>query len=195
MSYNYSAPTGENAAKSVGISLGISTKKSIEICNTIRGKTLVKAKKILTEAIALKRPIPHTRFNKDTGHKHGMAAGRFAAVACKGVLSIIESAEANAQFKGLNTNNLIVKHISAQQGPTSWHYGRQKRREAKRTHIEVILEETKQAPEKKTRERTQQKPKQNTVLQGTEKVKVEQKKTVHAEQSSSGRREGEAKND
>lgn len=144
MSYNYSALAKENSAKSVGVALPISTKKSIEICNHIRGKPLITVKKILEDAMALKRPIPHTRFNKDTGHKAGMAAGRFAVNACKAILDILASAEANAQVKGFTAANLIVRHVSAQQGPKIWHYGRQRRRQAKRTHIEVILDEVKQ---------------------------------------------------
>ena len=133
----------KNTATSKGISLPISTKKTIEICNHIRGKTLAKAKKILDDATNLKRPIPMKRYNKDTGHKHGMAAGRFAAKACKAVLEIIMSAEANAQYKGLSTNNLVIQQISANNGPHVWRYGRQKRRQAKRTHLNVTLAEVK----------------------------------------------------
>ena len=149
MTYNYSNKEGENAAKSVGISLEISTKKSIEICNAIRGKPLTKAKKILQDAAAIKIPIPMKIYNDNTGHKAGMAAGRYAVNACQKILLVLESAEANAQAKGLATNNLVVKHVSAQQGPKTWHYGRHRRREAKRTHIEVILNEVKNIEKKK----------------------------------------------
>lgn len=133
----------KNTAISNGISLEVSTKKSIEICNQIRGKTIAKAKKILNDAIALKRPIPMTRFNKDTGHKHGMAAGRFAVKACEAVLETILSAEANAQYKGLSTNNLVIQHISAHMGPHVWRNGRQGHNQAKRTHINITLGEMK----------------------------------------------------
>ncbi|MBI4141509.1 50S ribosomal protein L22 [Candidatus Woesearchaeota archaeon] len=133
--------TEKNTAQSKGISLAVSTKKSIEICNKIRGKNLATAKKILNDSINLKRPIPMTRFNKDTGHKHGMAAGRFAVKACKAVLETLLSAEANAQYKGLATNNLLIKQINAYTGPHVWRYGRQRRRQAKRTHVHVTLGE------------------------------------------------------
>lgn len=150
MAYNYSAKAGEKSAKSVGINLPISTKKSVEICNAIRGKPLTKAKKILQDAADMKIPIPMKIYNDNTGHKAGMAAGRFAVNACSEIMLILESAEANAQSKGLNTSNLVVRHVSAQLGPKTWHNGRQRRREAKRTHIEVILDEVKTA-EKKAR--------------------------------------------
>ncbi len=156
MTYHYSAKETQNSAKSVGLMLAISTKNSVEVCNAIRGKPLAKAKKILQDAAAMKIPIPMKIYNDNTGHKAGMAAGTFAVQTCKAILLTVESAEANAQSKGLSSNNLVVKHISAQLGPKTWHYGRQKRREAKRTHIEVILSEVKTA-EKKPENKTSQK--------------------------------------
>ncbi len=47
------------------------------------------------------------------------------------------------QFKGLSVNNLVVNHISAQKGAKTMRYGR-KQNKAKRTHIEVIVEEKKE---------------------------------------------------
>ncbi len=160
MTYNYSAKSEANCAKAVGISLAISTKKSVEICNAIRGKPITLAKKILQNAIDMKIPIPMKIYNDNTGHKAGMAAGRYAVSACEQILLILESAEANAQTKGLSANNLVVKHASAQNGPKTWHYGRQRRREAKRTHVEFILQETKNQ-EKPKEKRAKPEEKQN----------------------------------
>ena len=142
--YQYSTTVGDQHAKALGHSLSISRKQAIQICNALRNKTVVKAKKILNEAISLERAIPFTRFNMDVGHKRGsgMAAGRFPVKACTAIKKLIENAEANAQFKGL-TGTLIISHISAQQAPGAWHYGRQRRRQMKRCHVEVVLEETK----------------------------------------------------
>ena len=141
MTYKYSVELAENQSKAVGISLPISTKVSIEICKHIRGKKIEKAKKILDAAINLEIAIPYTRFNNDVGHKKGnIAAGRFPIKACTEIKKLVLSAEANAQFKGLSSD-LIIKHISAKQGPKSWHYGRKKRRQMKKTHVELVLEE------------------------------------------------------
>jgi hypothetical protein len=57
---------------------------------------------------------------------------------------VLKSAESNAQSKGLSAANLVIKHASAQKGPTAYHYGRQ-RTKAKRTHLELILVERKEA--------------------------------------------------
>lgn len=149
MAYRYSTKIGENNAKAIGESLPISRKRSIMICQYIRGKNLQKAKKLLKDAIDLKKPVPFTKFNDGMGHKPGMSAGRFCVKACQNILAMLESAEANAQFKGLSTADLIVKHVVAQKGPKTWHYGRFPRRRAKRTHIEVVLEEKKTRKEAK----------------------------------------------
>jgi large subunit ribosomal protein L22 len=138
----------ENSAKAVGLGLPISTKHSIMVCAALRGKSLDKAKRLLEDATKLRRPIPFTRFNRDTAHKPGMAAGRYPINACATILKLLKSAEANAQFKGLSTANLYVRHVSAQQGPNIPRGGRQ-RRQAKRTHIEIVLEEVKKQEEKK----------------------------------------------
>jgi len=149
MSYKYSIKTGENCAKAVGLALPISRKQSIMICKFIRHKHVQLAKKHLAEVIVKKRAVPFTRFNDDIGHKAGMAAGRYPVKACQNILALLESAEANAQFKGLSTADLVVAHVSAQKGPDTWRYGRHIRRQAKRTHIEIVLEEKKTAKKEK----------------------------------------------
>ncbi len=151
--YRYSTEAAANEAKAVGVALPISYKQSYEVAKALRGKTLQKAKRFLEEVIAMKRPVPMTRFNADTGHKHGIAAGRYAVNTCTHILKLIKGAEANAQFKGLSTANLVVRHIAAQHGPTSYRYGRHRRIQAKRAHLEVVLKEVKQqaSEQKKSR--------------------------------------------
>ncbi|MBW2986586.1 50S ribosomal protein L22 [Candidatus Woesearchaeota archaeon] len=143
MAYKYSTPIGENCAKAVGVALPISRKQSIMVCKYIRNKNIQWAKKQLAEVILKKCAVPFTRFSDDVGHKAGMAAGRYPVKTCTHILALLESAESNAQFKGLSTGDLIITHISAQKGPDTWRYGRHIRRQAKRTHIEIVLEERK----------------------------------------------------
>lgn len=142
MAYNYAFKGQENSAKAVGLALPISRKESIMICQGIRGLQVSKAKKFLEDVIALKTPVKFTRYNMDMGHKAGTAAGRFPEGACRQILLLLKSAEANAQFKGLSTASLIVKSAIAHKGPTAYHFGRE-RTKAKRTHVELVLEEGK----------------------------------------------------
>lgn len=141
--YKFKEYNKDNMARAVGLALPISTKHAVEICNFISGLKLKKAKEILNKVISLEQPIPFMRYNRDIGHKRGIAAGRYPVKASKEILKLLEDVEANAQFKGLNTSALIIKHISANKAAIQWHYGRRRRRRMKRTHIEVVVEETK----------------------------------------------------
>ncbi len=142
MAYKYSTELKENNAKALGRSLPISTKHSVEVCSFIRGKNLHKAKALLGEVIAGRRPIPYKRYNSGLPHRKGIGPGRYPIKACEEILEILNSVEANAQFKGLGVNDLIIKHVSAKRGPTTMHFGR-RRRKAKRTNIEIVVEEAK----------------------------------------------------
>ena len=144
MTIKYSIQSLEgNYAKAYGRDLGISTKKSVEICNNLRGKQLKRAEQILEKAIAKEQPIVMKRYIKDMAHKKGMATGKYPVKAAVAILKILKNAESNAQNKGLSTKDMIVYHIVAHKASTPWRFGRQRRRKMKRTHIEIVLLEKK----------------------------------------------------
>lgn len=140
-SYNYSTRIGENEASAVGRGLPISTKHAIEACAFVRGKKLETAKSLLAGAVEESTPVPFRRFTDGVGHKKGsLAAGRFAKKACAEILKVVNSAQANAQFKGLSSVGMVLRHISAQRDANTPKYGR-RRAFTKRTTIEVVLAE------------------------------------------------------
>jgi len=141
MEYSYKG--NEKSARAMGVNLGISTKYSVEVCSFIRGKKLAMVKKMLENVTLLKQAVPLKRYNADSAHRKGMCSGSYPVNACADILKIVKSAEANAQFKGLSVSDLIVKHAVAQLGTTTQHAGRHGGRAAKRTHIEIVLEESK----------------------------------------------------
>ena len=121
--------------------LRISTKKSYEVCNLIRDKTTEKAKQILIQVINMKRAVPYKKFLRDTPHRAGkIGPGRYPIDTCKEILKIIESAEKNAQNKGIN-GKLLISHLSTHKGPKQMHYGSKRRTEMKSTHINLIVSE------------------------------------------------------
>ena len=79
-----------------------------------------------------KTAVPFRRFDFDLGHKKKIGPGRYPNKASREIIGLIENVEANAQFKGLNTSNLIITHISAHKAGKAWHYGRKSRRKMKR---------------------------------------------------------------
>lgn len=145
----------EHTAKVIGRNLQVSRKQTIEIANHIRGKNLVKTKEILAKVITKERAVPYRRFNMDTGHRRGgIGPGRYPVKASEHILELLESLEANAQNKGLDVDALYIKRIITNKGSTTWHYGRHRRRKAKRTHIEIIAEEKEEEKKRKKTEKT-----------------------------------------
>jgi large subunit ribosomal protein L22 len=135
----------ENIAKASSLNLAISTKDSVEISNFLRYKPLSFAKAYLEEVVELKKAIPLKRFIRDVGHKKGMSSGRYPVKAAKQFLVLLNSVEANAQFKGLNTSGLkITKLISNKASIPST--GGRSRTGTKRTSLEI---EVKEASDKK----------------------------------------------
>ncbi len=128
-------------ARTIGMALPISFKQSIEICNFIRNKDVNYARTFLSQVIEKKQAVPLKRFNANTGHKKNMAAGRYPKKASIEILSLINSVEANAQFKGLNTANLVITHINANKASKVMRFGRKRSREAKRTSVEIVVQE------------------------------------------------------
>jgi len=130
-------------ARALGMALPVSLKQSVEICRFIKNKKVREAKKMLQEVIEKKKAVPFKRYDSDLGHKRKIGPGRYPEKASKEFIKLIELSEANAQFKGLNTSNLVIAHISAHNAGKAWHYGRKSRRKMKRTNIEIFVEEKK----------------------------------------------------
>jgi len=138
----------ETTAKAIGKELHISPKHCIEICNLIRGKTLTDAKRYLEEVIQLKRPVPFRRHKRYVAHKRGkgFGAGRYPVNSSAAILRILEDAEHNAEYKGLDPEIMRVAHISSSLGRVYQGYrprarGRSSAWNTETVHIEVILEE------------------------------------------------------
>jgi len=130
----------------------ISTKVSVEISSHLRGRETEKAKNILKKTVNMKEAIPFKRYNKDIAHKRGnMAAGKFPINASKHFLRLIEEVESNAKQHGL-VSPFKITHLSAHKASKTWHYGRFRRRTAKRTNVKIEIQEMKKK-ENKTKEK------------------------------------------
>ena len=155
----------QTMAMAHGKQLPISAKQSVVVCAYVKGKDLQKVKKMLARVMQLKQAIPFSRYNKGAGHRPGLGPAQYPIKTAKHLLMLLESAESNAQQKGLDVNKLVISHIKSDNAGTSWRYGRQRRRRAKRTHIEVILTESK----KVAKETEKKKEPKATEAKGTQK--------------------------
>ncbi len=142
----------EHSARAVGRDLNISYKHAAMVCNQLRRKNLIKAKELLQRVIEKRQAIPYTRFNFDRGHKKKIGPGRYPIKTCKAILRMLENAESNAQFKGLNTSLLQIVHINSHRASTPKRYGRKGGVNTKRSHVEVIVEERPETEKKKIKE-------------------------------------------
>lgn len=130
----------EHRASAKMTNLPISTRQSIEISRFLRYKNTTFAKKFLGEVALLRKAVPFIRFIQDTGHKAGMASGRYPQKAAKEFLRLIKSVEANAHAKGLDTANLKIVKLLANKASIPLTGGRI-RQGTKRTHLEVVVME------------------------------------------------------
>lgn len=136
----------DTSAKAIGKEMPISPKFTREICGMIRGMKVNKAIDTLEGVIALETPVPLKRYNKRVSHKQGVGPGRYPKKAAAAVLGVIKSAVANAEYKGLNTDDMVVRTITASRGRvTPGHmaraHGRATEWNQDTVNLEVIIEE------------------------------------------------------
>lgn len=147
--YNNKDADESKTARAMARSLKISPKHCVEICNALRGMEVSKAKAYLQNVIDMKQAVPFKRHNKKVGHRKGMkgwAAGRYPVKASSAILKILENAEANAEYKGMDVENLKIEHISSHRGmvirgaiPRA--FGRVTPFNTPTTHVQIVLVE------------------------------------------------------
>ena len=103
----------DTSAKAIGRDIPISPKFSREVCGMIRGMKVEAAMKALEDVIDLKRAVPLKRYKKRVSHKKGTGPGRYPVKAAEAILRVIQSAVSNAEYKGLDEDNMFVATISA----------------------------------------------------------------------------------
>jgi large subunit ribosomal protein L22 len=139
----------DKTALGSGREIRISPKAAREICNELRGLRLEAAKTYLEEVIAMRQAVPFRRHDKKVGHRKGLHkadTGRYPVKASKEILRVLQNAENNADYKGLDLDRLRVTHISAYPGRVLKRFierarGRSSSFNEQLVHIEVVLTE------------------------------------------------------
>ncbi len=147
--YAYKEEDKSRTARASATQLKISPKHAVEICREIRGMEVEKARKYLEEVINMERPVAFKRYNRKVGHRRGLtgwASGRYPVKAATHILKVLENAEANAEYKGLDTEKLRIIHISSHRGPVirGWiprAFGRATPFNTPTTHVQIVLGE------------------------------------------------------
>jgi large subunit ribosomal protein L22 len=139
----------EKTAKASGRELKVSHKAAREVCKALKGMMLNDAKQYLRDVAAKKKAVPYTRYNKKLPHRHGLVnsfCGRYPIKASQQILGVLESAQSNAENKGLDVDRLRIIHAAAYQGMKLKRYMRRAHGRASpkfdtTTHVEIVLDE------------------------------------------------------
>ncbi|MBU4535159.1 MAG: 50S ribosomal protein L22 [Euryarchaeota archaeon] len=149
INYAFKEDDKAKTAKAIGRALKISPKHAVEICRELRGMKLERAKVYLEEVIQMQKAVPFKRHNKKVGHRKGLngwPTGRYPVKAAGHILKVLENAEANAEYKGLDSENLKIMHISSHRGFvirgwTPRAFGRASPFNTPTTHVQIVLGE------------------------------------------------------
>jgi len=109
----------EKTSRSQGHELHVSPKHCVEICRELRGKSLAEGKSYLEAVTKMETPVPFKRHNSGVGHRagmHGWDAGRYPQKAAREILTVLRNAEANAEYQGLDTEQMFIVHSLARRG-------------------------------------------------------------------------------
>ncbi|KAI9814255.1 MAG: 60S ribosomal protein L17 [Pycnora praestabilis] len=146
------------SARSRGSYLRVSFKNTRETAQAINGWKLQRAVTYLENVIGHKEAVPMRRYAGSTGRsaqgkQFGVSRARWPVKSAEFLLGLLHNAEANADTKGLDTGNLIVKHIQVNQAPkqrrrTYRAHGRINPYMSNPCHIEMILTEGEEVVQK-----------------------------------------------
>jgi large subunit ribosomal protein L22 len=142
--------SGDTIAKAKANELNVSPKHSIEIATFIRHQRVNDAISYLKDVIGLKKAIPFRRFNRNVAHKRGLPgtwdAGRYPVKASREYIRVLESVKKNAEYIGLDADNLEIIHVSANRGRAQKSFfpramGRATPKVRETVNIEIIVRE------------------------------------------------------
>ncbi|KAF7624045.1 hypothetical protein AFCA_011418 [Aspergillus flavus] len=146
------------SARARGSYLRVSFKNTRETAQAINGMKLQRALTFLDNVTNKLEAVPMRRFAGSTGRcaqgkQFGVSKARWPEKSAKFLIDLLKNAEANADTKGLDTGNLVVKHIQVNQAPkgrrrTYRAHGRINPYMTNPCHIELILTEGEEVVQK-----------------------------------------------
>lgn len=108
----------ETTARAYGKNLPCSPKSGRNVALAIKGMPLARAKEFLEEVAELKTPVPFRVRVRKIHHRRGtgFGPGRYPVQVARCFLKVLGAAEANAEYKELDKERLVITHASAYQG-------------------------------------------------------------------------------
>ncbi|MGQ9587665.1 MAG: 50S ribosomal protein L22 [Thermoplasmata archaeon] len=136
----------ETTSRAIGKEISVSPKHCREVCKELTGMKVGDAKRYLKGIMDLKVAVPYSRFKMWLNPKRGVGPARYPRKAAKAILRVLESAQSNAEYKGLDADNMRIKVAAAHRGRIQKAYmpraqGRSTPWNEQTTNIEIVLEE------------------------------------------------------
>ena len=105
-------------ARAYGRDLDCSPKSGRNVARALKGMPIGRAKEFLQSVARLETPVPFKVRVRKIHHRRGegFGPGKWPVGVVTRFLKVIESAEANAEYKGLDKERLVITHASAYQG-------------------------------------------------------------------------------
>lgn len=132
----------------IGKNKPVSLKYSTEMIREIRGKPVSSVEEYLKRILEKKDHLPLRRYVSKVGHRKGQArsftkTGKYPINVAKVFLRLLSDLRANADYKGMNADRLLIIHGFASSGYRRMSNQPQGRisgkvRKNKSTHIEII---------------------------------------------------------
>mmetsp|Transcript_114170 Transcript_114170/g.368864 ORF Transcript_114170/g.368864 Transcript_114170/m.368864 type:complete len:185 (-) Transcript_114170:76-630(-) len=158
MKYSREAKNPSKSCKAMGVDLRVHFKNTYETAQAIKGMNLRTAQRYLEDVCEKKRCIPYRKYTGGVSRTPQAKAfkvtqGRWPLKSCKALLNLLKNAESNAEFKNLDTDNLIIDHVcvlEAQQGRRRTYraHGRINAYMSSPCHVQLILQEKEETVEK-----------------------------------------------
>jgi large subunit ribosomal protein L22 len=194
MSHTYYSTVSDPTvtAQAYGRDLPCSPKSARNVARAIKGMPVTRAKTFLEEVIEVRTPVPFkVRVRKIHHRKGGMGPGRYPVQTAKCMLKVLESAEANAEYKGLDKDRLVITHSTAYQGTviqafTPRAQGRATPHYNRLTNFEVVLT---QAGEEAAAEAAKESKKESKVKKAGAAAKVKRAKAAERKAKKSDKEE------
>lgn len=117
--WGYSTRVGEkeNEVRASLREIDVSPKWAREVCEAIKGLKIPEAKRLLEDVVKRKRMIRYNRYKKKRAHHAGIKGpGGYPVKVSKHMLKLLESLEANAEFKGLDPEKTRIVHAASHKG-------------------------------------------------------------------------------
>jgi large subunit ribosomal protein L22 len=147
MAYKYAAQNvdPETTSKAAAREIPVKPKFAVNVCKAIKGRSVKQARSFLERVTRLEEPVPFRVHKRQVKHrKGGVGPGQYPVNVARAALRVLNDAASNAEYKGLDPDNMVVWHACAHRGapmpgimPRA--QGRATAWDKSTSHIEIVL--------------------------------------------------------